>query len=286
MDSQSYTQQNQFLNLSIEFPSNCISSFEPEPAPESKHYDQLAWATQHTVSTFCSTFDRDDASDCWTEDGISLSSLNEEDVFTSDPLLDLVGVANDHASHRRLGVYDYSIIDEALRVASAPDDSVSVLQSFQDSQESLYKDYEETYNDGQGCGESRTGEASHFDDSMNALNDAFEKLNHCMLRTAQSRKLVRELTESMSMTKGAEVISGLPTCSAPCLKRTDSSSSVCSLGSRSSLGSKGSVKGRRSYNKPRRAFKKGTFSKTGVAPLKSNALLQLSSSDLIASSMP
>lgn len=271
----------------------------------------LTALTQHTVSTIGSTAgynddgdDYDEDSDCWTaEDDISIASFNDEGIFEDDydyPLLNaLLNNEEGEINHEPKSFYE-EVIDKAIRVASDDDSLASCFLPEQQQQVnhhhhprhesssqgySPYVDYDGDLGDANEAGELQNREAEHFHDSMSSLNEAFEKLNKCMHRTAQSRKLVRELTESLvpqqqappstiatgegSITTPLALTAGcfpLPT-GGHSLKRVDSSSSVCSLGSLGSRSSKGSARGPRSFNKqPRRAFKKGTLSsKTGVA---------------------
>jgi hypothetical protein len=115
-----------------------------------------------------------------------------------------------------------------------------------------------------------------FNDSMTSLSEAFEKLDYCMLRTAQSRKLVRQLTEKLAMSSSAT----LPCTTAPAtsttaaaLKSTAAACPILRSNSMSSLTGTGSVsskssrrKGPKSFHKSRRQGHKTTLAnKTGVA---------------------
>ena len=133
---------------------------------------------------------------------------------------------------------------------------------------------------------------------MNSLNEAFEKLNRCMMRTSQTRKMVRNFTEKAvphSMNEESDqLVTDEPIAYdaqqasvSPILTSTPDeelhhsahttplTSALAhhgslrrghdSFNSLSSAGSRSSRKGRRTYNKSRRrAHKKGTLSRTGV----------------------
>lgn len=249
-----------------------------------KKTDELHSRTQHTVSTLASSHFEDSIEGLDFDDEISIDfdeedSLALDDVFDCDPL---------HAFDENGGKLDYVAMDMALRASGqVEDDEISQLQ------DSHYEDFEEDMPE-------NSYEPVAFNDSMNSLNEAFEKLNRCMMRTSQTRKMVREFTEKASsntadeepkqvLTEGSydeqEVVSSFPitddyppyTASLNSSLQGGLNRGHDSFSSLSSAGSRSSRKGRRTYNKSRRrAHKKGTLSRTGVVLRPSLAALLLS----------
>jgi hypothetical protein len=264
--------------------------------------DPLALPTQHTVSTIGSSIggdDEDDYSDCWTtEDDISLFSINDEGLFgdgcVPDEIRDALLHDEEGTNKRNTTMSSYNdvieVIETAIHVASSDDEEDDEEPYCHESQgqSSLYLDYDHTLDHHDSNHEpDQDRDSHHQEDSMTSLNDAFAKLNDCMHRTAQSRKLVRGLVESLeSSSPGVGFPSATTTatittsCSqqianSQTMRWISSSGSICSsLGSRSSRGSRGKhSRGKRSFNKARRRrFKKDALSssKTGVAVRTSN----------------
>jgi hypothetical protein len=260
--------------------------------------------TQHSVSTLGSSLG-DEGSHYWNDDddNDSFASFSADDgVFESfdpallldDAILDeaLAGTNNTSQHHENMARFFDDTINEAIRVAS-DGGNVPVVEYGDDHEqpddEALYLDYErkmtnETHVRPDASGyHVATNDDSTFNASISSLNDAFERLNECMDRTSQSRKLVEQELITSSTTCTPTTVQSTRDhleSSANSISRTGglhSSDSYCSgttsLSSTGSISSRSSARGPRSYSKHgrQRAWKKGTLSKSGVAPRIINA---------------
>ncbi len=221
-------------------------------------------ATQNTKITFGSTIvGNDDATVDSNDDEISLASINDHDglfdyypsclahILQQDKTTGTVSTKDEQMTR---GCYN-STIEEDCR-------SQSEVNTTGQQQASLAHDDKESF----------SFDAYHhtdmlwqfdgiegFNDSMASLSDAFEKLDNCMIRTAQSRKLVRELTILQSL-PSSESLSSNKECITKKSKNIPNS-----LPPSVSISSRGCHKGPKSLEKPGHAFRKGKLSKTGVA---------------------
>jgi len=249
--------------------------------------------TQHTLSTFCSTVgdDDDDLSGCWDDDDVSLGSFNDGFYrFDCQPhgLHEVASSAEQVPMMAQPMAITFNNSNIEGNIQGHSNEQIyqgNNLTSFHTSQESLFQ--------GSSDGSFQLGQhtkllGAHEDysikqglnDSMSSLSEAFEKLDYCMARTAESRKLVRQLTEKMAISsQTATFPCGLANTTTPtsCAATTVSTStktmypilrsnSLGSLTCNSSVSSKNRRKGPKSYHKSRRQGNKNSLSnKTGVA---------------------
>jgi hypothetical protein len=283
---------NMFLDVSFEFDLKGIEESDRKPSnvPNSSAFlstrkqrtyrDDHIGGTEHTVSTLGST--ADDADD-WTEPGawtmddadISLGSFrdfNFEDGLSSCGY-DLDGDDDLQEAQCTHDSYFQHVIDKALRISS-DNEAGSITNSYHGhgSHQSNLLDFQ---------GHSSKSSMSEFGESVSSLTDALDKLNACISRTAESRRIVRDMTKKLSTSSSSSLsLSGQPvvyqrTKSYPTTKGMspqvyqDLNNSSNSVGGRShgsgSKGSKGNTKAKRTLQKTRRAMKKSTLSRTGVA---------------------
>lgn len=140
--------------------------------------EDLQSRTQHTVSTLGTSAFEDSTEDFDCDEEESIASL---DIFDCNPL-DAFTLNDDVVES------DLLAIDTALRISGEHIDDDDISELHDSHSTVLYDDFDDILPE-------EEPETVDFNDSMISLNDAFEKLNQCMMRTAQSRKLVRDFTE-------------------------------------------------------------------------------------------
>lgn len=250
-------------------------------------------STQHTLSTFCSTLgddddDDDDISGCWNDDDISLESFHDGYQFDC-PTLRLEDNVDEALQQPITMTNNNTSIAQSMIIGFNNSNVTGNIQG--DSHEQIYGDDIDSslfanysQESSMFCGASRVPCQKHdmmidgphqdtstkhgLNDSMTSLSEAFAKLDYCMLRTAQSRKLVRQLTEKLALSPSIPLPSTSTTTTTRRMKTDDQllrSNSSSSLNCNGSVASRSHRKGPKSFHKTRRNNKASLSNKTGVA---------------------
>lgn len=247
---------------------SAISSFLRAQAAQKAIPNDLHFS-QHSVSTLGSV-NEDDLSESWAaeDDSASFLSINDEDIFTS-----ATGVheENQLREDEHASSYD-QLIAKALLISDGEESCSSYDQGWYESVEALKMEDDPVYAEIQPAMMASTNfhSDSSATQSVASLNEAFLKLNACMVRTEESRRRVLGLKANSCMLDRPSDSLGAATTLGGCHVRDDRSvrsSSSKSLCSKESLGQKKISKTYKKKPRRRRGTNKPVtiVNKTGVA---------------------
>lgn len=204
---------NMLLDVSFEFDLKGLEESERQATNESaissflRTKKQGYWrqdvpaGTQHTVSTLGSS--ADDADEWSIDDSeISLGSFQNFNFDSCGHLLD--DEEDQHIEGERASdAYFDQVIDQALRI-NIDDEATSMSDPYYGFG-SHHLTVPLQGNDGDclasSYGHSSLLTCSDFGDSVSSLTGALEKLNACITRTAETRRIVRDMTTKMTLSE-------------------------------------------------------------------------------------